>query len=302
MNGVRALRLQPHTGGAPSLIAGDSGNSIAGSPGASIAGGFANIIEANANFGVIGGGRANAIHTDAEYATIGGGVFNTIQPKAYAATIGGGYGNTIQTNAERATIGGGASNTIQPYAQVATIGGGNGNTIRTDADYATIPGGLQNSATNYAFAAGRRAKANHTGAFVWADSTDADFASTVPNQFNVRASGGVRFSANLNVGGLFVLSNSVVSPKQGETLVPTTSILTLKPAEAVTLHASIPISTNVPAGTILILKGNNDAFTVRIDESTAVRLGAASRTLGQNDTLTMLYDGAHWMELSFVNN
>jgi hypothetical protein len=40
-------------------------------------------------------------------------------------------------------------------------------------------------------AAGRRAKANHDGAFVWADNTDADFASTAANQFLIRAAGGV---------------------------------------------------------------------------------------------------------------
>jgi hypothetical protein len=55
---------------------------------------------------------------------------------------------------------------------------------------------LLNSATNYAFAAGRRAKANRTGAFVWADSTDADFAATATNQFLVRASGGVGINKN----------------------------------------------------------------------------------------------------------
>jgi hypothetical protein len=45
-----------------------------------------------------------------------------------------------------------------------------------------------------AFAAGNRAKANHDGAFVWADSTDADFASTAANRFAIRASGGVVLS------------------------------------------------------------------------------------------------------------
>ncbi len=35
-----------------------------------------------------------------------------------------------------------------------------------------------------------------TGGFVWADSTDADFASTASNQFLIRASGGVGINAN----------------------------------------------------------------------------------------------------------
>jgi hypothetical protein len=47
-------------------------------------------------------------------------------------------------------------------------------------------------------AAGRRAKANHQGAFVWADSTDADFASQRNDQLRARANGGARFDVNNN--------------------------------------------------------------------------------------------------------
>ena len=44
-------------------------------------------------------------------------------------------------------------------------------------------------------AAGRRAKigATHDGAFIWADSTAADFNSGAADRFHVRASGGVYF-------------------------------------------------------------------------------------------------------------
>jgi hypothetical protein len=66
-----------------------------------------------------------------------------------------------------------------------------------------VPGGDQNVAGTYSFAAGQRAKANHTGAFVWADSTFGDFASTADNQFSIRAAGGVRLSdttPNLSFG------------------------------------------------------------------------------------------------------
>jgi hypothetical protein len=61
---------------------------------------------------------------------------------------------------------------------------------------------------SYAFAAGRRAKANHTGAFVWADSTDADFASTGANQFLIRASGGVGIGTGNPQAALHVYSAS----------------------------------------------------------------------------------------------
>jgi trimeric autotransporter adhesin len=64
-----------------------------------------------------------------------------------------------------------------------------------------VPGGDSNSAAGqYSFAAGKRAKANHDGAFVWGDSTLADVASTAANQFIVRASGGVWFGTTSTPG------------------------------------------------------------------------------------------------------
>jgi hypothetical protein len=64
---------------------------------------------------------------------------------------------------------------------------------------AMVPGGEYNSAVGSdSFAAGYRAKANHDGAFVWGDHNGDDIASTGPNQFVVRAG-----------GGLFVYSNNV---------------------------------------------------------------------------------------------
>jgi len=59
---------------------------------------------------------------------------------------------------------------------------------------ATVAGGQVNTASGFtSFAAGNKAKANHDGAFVWGDSTNADVASTGDNQFIARASGGVKF-------------------------------------------------------------------------------------------------------------
>jgi len=73
---------------------------------------------------------------------------------------------------------------------------------------ATVPGGEHNDATgDYSFAAGYRAKANHDGSFVWADSTTFDFASNGPDQFLVRASGGVTLA--VGIGALRVESAPV---------------------------------------------------------------------------------------------
>jgi hypothetical protein len=114
----------------------------------------------------IAGGQNNG--AGGGFATVGGGLTNTAS--ADWATVAGGFGNSALENT--ATVGGGGFN--------AASGIG-----------ATVPGGTFNHATHHAFAAGYRAKANHPGAFVWADSTDADFQSTDADQFLIRASRGV---------------------------------------------------------------------------------------------------------------
>lgn len=148
------------------------------------------------------GGVGNTVATGAHTVTIAGGSLNDIAANASFSAIGGGEDNNIAADSWGATIAGGAGNNIRLNSDYSTIGGGSLNNIPADSFYATIPGGYSNSAVSYAFAAGRRAKANHTGSFVWADSQDTDFASTIINQFNIRANGGVRLNndTSLNFG------------------------------------------------------------------------------------------------------
>jgi hypothetical protein len=90
-------------------------------------------------------------------------------------------------------VGGGQFNEASGVS--ATVGGGNSN--GASASWATVPGGLSNFAQGaYSFAAGRRARANFDGNFVWGDSTNANFASTGPDQFLIRAAGGVGIGTN----------------------------------------------------------------------------------------------------------
>ena len=168
--------------GESSTIGGGNGNTASAYV-ATVSGGGAN--SASADGATVGGGMQN--NSPGGQATVGGGVYNTAS--GYAATIGGGENNTA--SGPKATVGGGSSNTASAW--YATVGGGWNNTASGYA--ATVPGGRDNTAQGmYSFAAGQRAKANHQGAFVWADSTDEDFASTADNQFAVRATGGVSFS------------------------------------------------------------------------------------------------------------
>lgn len=170
---------------------------------------------------IIGGSPGNYVAPGLDAVTIAGGgvvddtlsLTNTVL--ADFASIGGGVANRIGAGAQSATVAGGGANAIGDDAILATVGGGTGNEVGNGAEYATIPGGFLNAADGpYSLAAGRQAKARHEGAFVWADSTDADFASTTQDQFNVRASGGVRLEtsgAGVQVDGQPVVAGPVTT-------------------------------------------------------------------------------------------
>ena len=204
-NNRRALRLEP-TADSANVIGGNASNVVsAGVVGAVIAGGGAsggnhNRVEADhaavlGGFGnvaagaqsVIGGGRGNI--AGGTRAVVGGGLFN--QALGFASVIAGGNANAATNN--WSTIGGGADNLASGYASV-------------------IPGGINNTASaNFTAAMGYRAKANHNGAFVWADPQEADFSSTGTNQFLIRAAGGVGVNtSNPNGAALAVKGNVTV--------------------------------------------------------------------------------------------
>ena len=167
---------------------------------------------------VVGGHPSNTVTEGKAGATIGGGDHNEVTD--YLGTVGGGEGNTA---AAAGSVGGGLSNAAIGFG--AAIAGGDSNLVEgTDSsiaggfwntctgewsfigggyansavgDYATVPGGRRNEADgDFSFAAGRRAKANHAGSFVLADSTDADFASVRADALRVRFNGGATFQVN----------------------------------------------------------------------------------------------------------
>ncbi len=192
VNNQRALRLEPNAT-SPNWIAGYAGNSVNGGvAGATIGGGgqAGAINRVTGNFGTVGGGTNNEARGTS--ATVSGGEANLAS--GFAVTIGGGANNvagSLTAGAGNfATVGGGIANVAS--GEHATVSGGVSNTA--SGNRATVPGGRDNTARgDYSFAAGRRAKADHQGAFVWGDSTDAEIHSGNDNQFIVRANGGIWF-------------------------------------------------------------------------------------------------------------
>ncbi len=179
--------------GALATVGGGALNTASGFR-ATVSGGESNT--ARRDFATVGGGLDNT--ASAGWATVGGGFRNTASGPY--ATVGGGLGNTASGGS--ATVGGGRDNTAS--GSRATVGGGGRNTASGFA--ATVPGGSENTAAGaYSFAAGRQARALHDGTFVWSDSSFTSFDSTAPDQFLIRASGGVGIGTNAPQNQLHVV-------------------------------------------------------------------------------------------------
>jgi Chaperone of endosialidase len=171
-------------------IGGGSSNTAEGRT-STISGGAGNI--ASGVQSIIAGGLSN--HTDSSWSTVGGGQQNQAIGKGAVAS-GGTHNHAL---AKGATVSGGYVG--RATGEFSVISGGGG-PVFADSNLASgessaIPGGRRNiAAGDFSFAAGLRAQANHDGCFVWADSTDADFASQAEDQFLIRANGGVGINTN----------------------------------------------------------------------------------------------------------
>jgi Chaperone of endosialidase len=209
-----------NTASVTATVGGGGGNTASGDD-ATIGGGSKNTAS-GASATVAGGGPNNA---SGDYSTVGGGVGN--QATGVGAVIAGGgiiLNGVIETtfanfaNGAGSTIGGGAGNTVN--SNQATVGGGFLN--KATNNYATVPGGTGNVAGGqYSFAAGQSAKATNDGAFVWADSQNADFNSTNNDSFNVRAQGGARFltgGGGMTVDGQAVIISGTPNIIEGSSL------------------------------------------------------------------------------------
>lgn len=113
--------------------------------------------------------------------------------------VSGGQSNYISGTAAN-VIAGGTNNSIGGLTVASAISGGAWNTITNSASQirgSVIAGGISNTVSgDFSLAAGFNATVTNKGAFAWADSQTANFATTNDNSFNVRASGGVQFKTS----------------------------------------------------------------------------------------------------------
>jgi len=208
------------TNGLGSVISGGVANRLSGTYSV-IVGGLENSLDNGTYACAIGGGHSNTIKSNCVAGAVGGGQLNMLNLGAHGSTIAGGCLNKIEESTHYSTIAGGSGNSIDSGAHDGAIGGGSGNTIT--GKLGTIPGGRENSATAYAFAAGKRARANHLGSFVWADYGEDPAASTylnpfssqANNEFAIRATGGVRFVSAINMTNGIPVAGVVLAPGSG---------------------------------------------------------------------------------------
>ena len=202
-------------GGGYGNSAGDNSGTVGDRSVATVSGGYLNA--ASGSYSAVGGGEANT--ASGSNSTVGGGNSNTASD--YGSTVGGGVSNTA--SGVFATVGGGFSGAASDYG---TVGGGSLNAA--SGDYSAVGGGSENAASGYAstvgggsrncagseysWAGGRNAKVRPAtnpggfgacsgltypggfgdlGTFIWADSQVSNFVSAGPNQFLIRATGGV---------------------------------------------------------------------------------------------------------------
>jgi formylglycine-generating enzyme required for sulfatase activity len=254
VNNTRAFRLEPGAGGSPNVVGGSSSSADGTANGGTIAGGIGNTV--SHIYPTVSGGELN--HATANGAVVGGGYNNTAN--GGQATVVGGVQNTA--SGIGAFIGGGgydgttqAGNSAGGAA--AVVGGGLANSAGNSYD--TVPGGSYNIASGgNSFAAGHQAQALHNGAFVWADATGGAFQSTAPDQFSVRAEGGVRF---VTAGGGMTVDGVAVGSVPGTVVTNTETGVTLSGTFSGNGAGltNLPASTVLPPGMVLIPAG---AFTM----------------------------------------
>ena len=180
-------------------VGGGYGNTASGDTSV-IAGGAYNTASGKCAF--VGGGRGDT--ASGAYSFVGGGYRN--KATGGYATIAGGHYNIADTYA---FVGGGYADTAS--GSYSFVGGGFKN--KATGGYATVPGGHNNIARGaYSLAAGRYARANHGGCFVWSDEASGlseSVYTTGASQFRVRARGGTWFFSNATMtSGVYLAPNS----------------------------------------------------------------------------------------------
>ena len=173
-------------GGGYGNTAGDGSGTTVGAAYATVAGGHGNA--ATGAGSTVGGGRQHL--ASGSFATVSGG--NRNASNSIYAVVAGGVNNTANTSGSM--VSGGEDNCAGGASSWA---GGSRAKIRLPMGAGSNPPGQGcDSVVNTTDSNGDE------GTFVWSDNTPGTFQSSGPNQFLVRADGGIGFNASLFAGSI----------------------------------------------------------------------------------------------------
>jgi hypothetical protein len=110
----------------------------------------------------------------------------------------------------------------------------------------------------------------------------------------------VKLNAKLNIRDFLALDRETIAVSAGSTITPTKSYVMLSATSSVTLSATNAISDGSIIGQILIIvNGSPNTVTINNNSNTIIGIDLA---LGQNDILTLMWDGGNWLRISNSNN
>ncbi|HBA60389.1 MAG TPA: hypothetical protein DCZ92_06160, partial [Elusimicrobia bacterium] len=106
--------------------------------------------------------------------------------------------------------------------------------------------------------------------------------------------------STITIAGNLIATPAATTVSAGATLIVTGAFMQVHNTNlgAVTLSGS-PLLSNGTAGQVLVLQGDSDIRPVKVPSSGNIRLlGGVSFNLADHETLTLVYDGTYWTEIS----
>jgi len=133
-----------------------------------------------------------------------------------------------------------------------------------------------------------------------------DFDTADVTTAEVRGSSGETLSnvtdTAWEIGGFTAYDEqTAVEIADGESITPTGTYQPITSSGAVTTSATTAVLDGVLTGQLLILVNENASDTIIVKNGANTHL-SADITLGNDDTLTLLWDGADWLEISTADN
>lgn len=137
------------------------------------------------------------------------------------------------------------------------------------------------------------------------DSSDWDISTTgaMTGIGAITSDGAVATTSSLGVGTWFKMTQAAtVAVGAGATITPLGTMQPITSTTGVTTSTSTAIANGTTAGDLLILRNANASDTITIDGTGGNVECKSDRALGAQDTLTLIWNGADWVCLSFADN